>query len=186
MFAGFSNRIAHHTSPSDFPRNYTDARERFERSARRPRTSSGPQEARVKLAHNTFLVRDDSDPLGTTRYAIVFHDTPIVRFNPSGWIVLDTGGWQTLTTRDRMRRAGVAIYCRSGVVHVSLPGGRSVAYRDGMAIRGAQHTGAGPDAFIVERARRANLRRNPEHPRLGTRQFSEWIKGGNVPEAFTD
>lgn len=178
--------FAIHRPQTDFPSTYTEARERFERSARRPRNATGPQVPRVKLAHNTYLVQDTTDPLGTVRYAILFHDTAIVRFNPSGWIVLDTGGWQTLTTRDRMRRAGVSIHCAGGVAGVTLPGGRTLAYRDGMAIRGAQHTGAGPDVGIVRARRRAALRKDPEHPRLGTRQFSEWIRGGNVPEAFQD
>ncbi|KKL13496.1 hypothetical protein LCGC14_2525150 [marine sediment metagenome] len=36
---------------------------------------------------------------------VVYHATHVVRVFPSGKIVLDTGGWRTVTTRTRMNQA---------------------------------------------------------------------------------
>lgn len=170
----------------DYPTRYREARDLFERKSR--------GRERVKLAHNTYL-----EPLyeimgGTVRgYAIVLHDTRIVQFYRTGWTTLDTGGWQTLTTRDRMRRAGVAIFAAGGVVGVSIPPrpgcilSKAVAFCDGMRIRGHQVSGAGILFEDAQRKRRAALRKDRNRVyvrRLATRQFSEYIIGGNVPEAF--
>jgi len=171
----------------DYPTSYSEARALFERKSK--------GRGRVKLAHNTYLVPEHELMGGTVRgYAIVLHETNIVRFLRTGWTVLDTGGWQTLTTRDRMRRAGVPIFASGGVVGVSI-GSRTVAYRDGMRFRGHKVVGAGILHADALRQRRAALRKDRELERAGvsnrvhvrrlaTRQFSEHIIGGNVPEAF--
>lgn len=190
MFQGFGSlsplpSVASRTD--DFPRSFREARALFDRKAR--------GRGRVKLAHNTYLVPMYELMGGTIRgYAVELHDTRVVQFHRSGWTVLDTGGWQTFTTRDRMRRAGVAIFCSGGVAAVTI-GEQSLAYRDGMRFRGTKVQGAGPAHALVVKRRRAALRKdrldeargitNRTHVRrLATRQFSEHIIGGNVPEAF--
>ena len=63
----------------------------------------------LKIAHNTTIRRVDSDTI-----AIRLHNTDVVTFHdglPSGhgsgwigWTVLNSGGWQTVTTKERINR----------------------------------------------------------------------------------
>ena len=53
---------------------------------------------RCKLAHNTYARREGESVV------VRFHDTYICRANPDGACQLFTGGWYTLTTRDRLAR----------------------------------------------------------------------------------
>jgi len=55
----------------------------------------------AKVANNTWLSGKgtDSDP-----FVITLHCTDIVTVTP-GTVAFDTGGWQTVTTRERMNRA---------------------------------------------------------------------------------
>ena len=48
---------------------------------------------RRKLSHNVYVVRDSED------ITIVFHWTAILRYSPDGWVVLNSGGYQTMTTK---------------------------------------------------------------------------------------
>ena len=58
-----------------------------------------------KLANNTYLLRRGDD------IVIRLHHTNIITFLHNGEVVLNTGGWQTVTTKDRMNRfGGVRIY----------------------------------------------------------------------------
>jgi hypothetical protein len=50
-----------------------------------------------KLANNTYLVRVDDDTLG-----VRLHNTIVVYIHKSGNYSLDTGGWRTVTTKDRI------------------------------------------------------------------------------------
>lgn len=50
-----------------------------------------------KLENNTYLVRRDDRTI-----AVRLHATDVVTFTPD-WIELDSGGWHTKTTADRMR-----------------------------------------------------------------------------------
>lgn len=60
------------------------------------------------IANNTRIVRvlDGPDP----SYAIRLHQTNVVVFHPSGAISLNTGGWPTTTTCDRMGYAWPRIH----------------------------------------------------------------------------
>ena len=49
------------------------------------------------IANNTRVVRLDEDRIG-----IRLHDTDVVVFNRDGSATLDSGGWLTVTTKDRM------------------------------------------------------------------------------------
>lgn len=53
---------------------------------------------RRKLQNNTYLERY-YDP---DRIAVCLHSTDVLTFFPDGAIELDTGGWSTITTQDRM------------------------------------------------------------------------------------
>lgn len=80
---------AHRSRSTVDPKNYREARERV-----------GDSES-VKVANNTTLERREVN--GRTLYAVRLHATDVVTFAPT-WTELDTGGWATMTTADRLRR----------------------------------------------------------------------------------
>lgn len=58
---------------------------------------------RRKLENNTYLEeRGDS-------FAIRLHDTDIVMIHPNGVYTLDSGGWRTVTTKDRISHYSPAV-----------------------------------------------------------------------------
>lgn len=73
----------------------------FERLARRYR-------------HNTRYVN------GGGFHTLWLHRTPIVRVDPSGLITLNTGGWETVTTKRRMNEALDALDARFRIVQRSF------------------------------------------------------------------
>lgn len=52
---------------------------------------------RRRLQNNTYLERRPGDDI-----AVRLHSTDVLTFSPDGTITLDTGGWNTVTTKDRM------------------------------------------------------------------------------------
>ena len=70
---------------------------------------------RKKLENNTYLERiHDSANGDTVAYGVKLHDTFVVKIYPDK-CVLTTGGWQTLTTKDRLNKYGpVRITQRKG------------------------------------------------------------------------
>lgn len=73
------------------PTTYDEAREAL--AGRESRT----------IAHNTRLHALDEGVIG-----LWLHSTCVVRFYPDGRISLHTGGWQTVTTKDRLNRVALA------------------------------------------------------------------------------
>jgi hypothetical protein len=70
----------------------------------------------LKLANNTYLLAGPMQssvsigkafsPCGVTEtayYAVCLHNTSVVIYWANGDVTLNTGGWKTVTTRDRMR-----------------------------------------------------------------------------------
>jgi hypothetical protein len=57
----------------------------------------------VRLSNNTYMISPD-EPRGTKPlwFAVRLHDTNIVTFHRDGRIVLDSGTWLTVTTKNRM------------------------------------------------------------------------------------
>jgi len=72
---------------------------------------------RRKLANNTYLViRDDGG------YGIRLHETEVIIHYPSS-IILDSGGWQTVTTKARINRFSSAqVWSNKGVWMVTWQG----------------------------------------------------------------
>jgi len=179
-------------SDCDLPRTYTEARDAFERADKRR------GRARGKVAHNTYLERFLRPGDLEAVYAVRLHRTRIVQFHPDGSIVLDTGGWQTPTTRDRMNRCGLNVYMSSGVAIVRH-GGTEHVYRDGMrlhpdgSVSGPPVVGSAADVVSRRKrhlaaARRAKLA-GQTRPFVvfywPTRRGGETHFKGNVPEAFS-
>lgn len=89
--------------------SYAEAHALFEERNAKRRVDS------IKFANNTYLIRGPSKtdmervlPPGThddapLYYSVRLHETDIVRFHANGDVTLNTGGWRTRTTRDRMR-----------------------------------------------------------------------------------
>ena len=92
-----------------------------------------------KVANNTYLIRDGED------IAVRLHNTNVVTFKPNGDVVLDSGGWKTVTTKERMNRfmPHFGLYQEKGVWYVAdgycygctdETAHVKVAYADGMTI----------------------------------------------------
>lgn len=91
--------------------NYDQARQRFERDVR-------PRAGNVLLERNTYLERATVDvpqgirpyegdfPTKAVTYAVRFHATDVVTWWPNGTVIFRHGGFETMSTADRMRWAG--------------------------------------------------------------------------------
>jgi len=108
-----------------------------------------------KLANNTYLEVHDGS------YGIRLHDTEVVTFYADR-TVLNSGGWRTVTTKDRMNQALVdhTIFSDKGVWYVAKRPysgeHEAVAYNDGFTIHSdGTTTGQGndPKAALKERKR---------------------------------
>ena len=86
------------------------------------------------VANNTFeLIENAGDNVGDDRI-IRLHFTDIMVFRPDGSILLDTGGWQTVTTKERMNRFlpdGLGIYQSDGFWYLTYRPDGYVDYDSG-------------------------------------------------------
>jgi hypothetical protein len=86
-----------------------------------------------RIANNTTLV-----DLGDGAIGLRLHSTAVVTFRPDGSLVLNTGGWHTTTTKDRLNRvlraSGYGIFAKRFDWYVSAPDGSTFAYEDGWTI----------------------------------------------------
>jgi hypothetical protein len=159
----------------DLPHTYAQAAQAFERAQKR----RGGAKGRVAYCTTIRAVveccgRDLSELSGgstgcavhgirAVSYAVRLHDTDVVTFLPSGSVALDSGGWQTFTTRDRMNRCGVLASMDSGVPTVRLLGCETrhpyvdgmVLHRNGTASYPQGREPRGTHDEIVSRRRRA-------------------------------
>jgi len=180
-------------SADTFPQSYATATARFDAWRLNPRTRS-PQ---CKLAHNTVLseVPSHDGPTVEPAYAVRLHRTDIVTFEPDGSIVLDTGGFQTPTTRDRMNRCGVAISMAGGIASVRH-GGRDYTYLDDMILRpdgsavysNGRPAGDPAEARVQRRRALAKVRRDcarglDSETWTWPNRSGGWAPSGNAPEA---
>lgn len=81
------------------------------------------------IANNTRAVRREGS------IAIRLHGTDVVTYAPDGSLTFNTGGYNTLTTRDRMNTFspnGYRVWTVKGVPHVSSPTGKAFRLHDGI------------------------------------------------------
>jgi hypothetical protein len=74
-----------------------------------------------KLAHNTWAELDDDGSVG-----IRFHATRILEFQPDGRFAVDTGGWRTVTTKQRLNAllpAGYRVHAERFAWKMTTPEG---------------------------------------------------------------
>ena len=90
----------------------------------------GRNHDRRKLANNTYAERR------AECIAVRLHNTDIMLFTPDGSIMLDSGGWRTITTKSRMNDylpAPYRIWQKAGRWYVYTPSG-VLDYADNMKI----------------------------------------------------
>jgi len=80
-----------------------------------------------KLAHNTYLQRRGED------IVVRLHNTDILTYKPNGDTVMDSGGWHTPTTKERMNTYGTGLRIRQDKGRWFI--GDNVAYQDGVTIK---------------------------------------------------
>lgn len=126
---------------------------------------TGRCKERRKIANNTWLERRGDDAI-----AVRLHQTDVVTYRADGSITLDTGGWFTVTTKERMNRfTPFGISSRRGEWQVALRNPlyrphfegdyklnpywlEPVPYRDGMTFDGTNWHGV-PDPVEVQAER---------------------------------
>jgi hypothetical protein len=80
-----------------------------------------------KLGNNTYLVRIDSETIG-----VKLHNTIVVTIHQDGTYTLDSGGWQTVTTKQRINE-----YCPVRVnqrKHQWYVGDEDIPFKDGIRV----------------------------------------------------
>jgi hypothetical protein len=110
-----------------------------------------------KLANNTYLERR-----GEGVIAVRLHSTDVVTLHKDGRVILESGGWRTVTTKDRMQNfSSLCVYSEKGVWYVApsyAAGDRAnaVAYADGITYNTAtgEWSGVGEDPRAQLRLRR--------------------------------
>ncbi len=86
-----------------------------------------------KLQNNTYLQKRDNEAI-----AIRLHDTDIVTLLPNGDTILNSGGWETATTKNRINdyAPGIRIFQRDWQWYVCRSGewDKTIPFEDGMVI----------------------------------------------------
>lgn len=113
---------------------------------------TGRCQQRRKLSNNTYLCRR------TDSIALQYHATDVLTWNSDGSVTLDSGGWLTLTTKQRLNEFGPArVHQDKGRWYVSY-GGETYAYADGMTLHSdGSVTGAMSEATAKMQDRAANV-----------------------------
>lgn len=89
-----------------------------------------------KLANNTYLVRNGED------IAIRLHSTNVVTYKQDGSIVLNSGGWKTSTTKDRINNySPIRIWQHRGIWSFNHSG-HDYIFEDNCVIKGNKVVGA--------------------------------------------
>jgi hypothetical protein len=96
------------------------------------------------IGNNTYLGIVDNEP---GAIAITLHQTRILKFYPDGSIVLNNGGWYTVTTKDRLNDALIgACICKRSDDWVITIGDTDYMYENGMTIKADGSTDVMPYA----------------------------------------
>jgi hypothetical protein len=122
-----------------------------------------------KLDNNTqLIVRDDG------AYGVQLHATQVA-IHYADRVVLDSGGWQTVTTKDRMNKFTEArLWSERGVWFVSWRG-QTVPYADGMTLHNDRRIdGAGTDPQATVKLRKAVNKY--------AKEYAEAFVRGEVPQ----
>ena len=84
-----------------------------------------------KIGNNTY-----AEILSDNTVAIKLHNTYVVKINPNGTYTLNSGGWQTATTKDRINQySPVRVYQEKYQWFVTI-NGKEYPFMDGMVVQG--------------------------------------------------
>lgn len=87
----------------------------------------------VRLGNNTHLVRVAAD--GEILIAVILHNTQIVRFYSDGRVTLHTGGYHTVTTKDRINQfVDGRVFQKDFDWFYAYPDAIAVDFEDGMVV----------------------------------------------------
>lgn len=100
---------------------------------------AGRDKDRHKLDNNTYLERR-----GNGDIAVRLHDTDILTFKPNSDVVLDSGGWRTSATKDRLNKYldNFSIFQDKKIWYVANDKKKTV-FEDGLVIRAGKVFGGG-------------------------------------------
>ena len=71
-----------------------------------------------KLENNTYLEKRDENTI-----AVKLHGTDVVTYKKDGSVILETGGWYTVTTKDRINKySPVRVYQQKGEWFIKING----------------------------------------------------------------
>jgi hypothetical protein len=88
-----------------------------------------------KVQPNTYL-----EKLGDGQIGVRYHDTIVVRIHSDGRYTLNTGGWKTVSTRDRIcEYSNARIEIQRGNWFISNGHGGTVPFENGMVIDASGH-----------------------------------------------
>lgn len=99
-----------------------------------------------KLENNTYLVPLRGEFPNVTEFGIRLHNTYVVRITADGY-TLATGGYQTVTTKDRLNKYGPVMIWQRGYVWYWAPrpmlnGDAAKVFQDGLHISSGELVGA--------------------------------------------
>ena len=109
-------------------------------------------------------------------YAIQLHATDVLLIRPDDSVTYDTGGWRTVTTKERMNNYGPAfIWSNRGEWRASVAG-KEYGYAEGLTVRpDGSVTGAAPEsAGAEEKALRKAAKKYAA-------EFTDALHSGEVP-----
>lgn len=87
-----------------------------------------------KLENNTYLERIDVD-----RVAVRLHRTYVVEIREGGAYRLNSGGWRTATTKDRINKYAPCRLSQVRGAWIIRHGGEDMPFADGMILDTATH-----------------------------------------------
>lgn len=128
-----------------------------------------------KLTGNTYLQRRDADTI-----AVLYHSTDIITFHSDGRTVLQSGGWRTSTTKERMSSYGpVNVSQSKGIWYCSdyrqgAKDGGVTFYADGITFHSdGKVTGQGNDPKAETKLR--------GQVQKFARKYVEALRAGKIP-----
>lgn len=99
----------------DLPMSYAEAQQGYN-----DRLAKGTLARGIRLGNNTYLTWENCAPHTPQWFGVRLYDTDVVVFHADGRIELDSGGWNTVTTKSRMNAclADYSVYSNRKVWYV--------------------------------------------------------------------
>jgi len=103
----------------------------------------GRNRLRRKIAGETYLLRfpfgtNGAETIKDSEIALHYYNTDIVLYNPDGSLSLNSGGYRTVTTKQRINWAlpqGWYLYQKDWEWFITQPDGTDIPFLDGMTVR---------------------------------------------------